>query len=135
MTIKILLLIRVQVPHDVAPKGRENKGDYISYRALLVTVGPLFGKKKKNVPVGYEIGRQTFTNAEDATMKSTATFPGQGTIRLRGAMTSVKNGLLRVPIVGGTGKFQGARGELVMGPGDTRWVNTYHLRLPESGIA
>jgi hypothetical protein len=135
MTIKILSLIRVTVPHDTAPKGRENSGDYVTYRALLVTVGPLFGKKKKNVPVGYELGTQTFTSATDAKIKSTVTFPGQGTIRVRGAMKSLKNGLTRVAIVGGTGKFQGAHGELLIGPGDTRSINTYNLSLPESGVA
>ena len=135
MTIKILSLIRVTVPHDTAPKGRENKGDYVTYRALLVTVGPLFGKKKKNIPVGYELGKQTFTSATDASIKSEVTFPGQGTLRVRGAMRTLKNGLTRVPIVGGTGKFAGARGELLIGPGDLKSVNTYHLSIPGVGVA
>ena len=57
VTIKILSRTQVAIPHDLVPKGRENKGDWISYKALLLTVGPLFGKKHKNQPVGFEAPR------------------------------------------------------------------------------
>ena len=136
MTFKILALSRVTVPHDLAPKGRENRGDWISYRSLLVTVGPLFGKKKKFAPVGFEAGTYTWTSATAARIKSTATFRGQGTIRIRGPITDHKDGTSTIPIVGGTGRFSGAHGVLVISPGTTlKAVNTYKLTLPESGVA
>jgi hypothetical protein len=136
MTFKILALSRVTIPHDLAPKGRENRGDWISYRSLLVTVGPLFGKKKKFTPVGFEAGKYTWTSATAARITSTATFRGQGTIKIRGAITDHKDGTSTIPIVGGTGKFTGARGVLVISPGTTlKAVNTYRLRLPETGVA
>src|SRR3954471_19395835 len=34
-TIKVLSLTRVSIPHDLKPKGRENRGDYIEFKDLL----------------------------------------------------------------------------------------------------
>lgn len=133
LTIKILSRTQVAIPHDLTPKGRENKGDWISYKALLLTVGPLFGKKHKNQPVGFEAGTQTYTNATDARVRGKSTFPGQGTIRFRGKMKELRNGMISVPVVGGTGKFAGAKGVLLIGPGQVQSVNTYRLRIPEQG--
>jgi hypothetical protein len=135
MTITILSLTQVTMPHDTTPKGRENKGDFIQYKALLVTVGPLFGRHEKNQPVGYEAGTQTFTSSTDVRVNGQATFPGQGTIEFRGDMRTLKNGLVSVPVVGGTGKFTGADGVLLIGPGDLKSVNTYRLSLPGAGVA
>ena len=133
MTITITSQMRNYTAHDLAPKGKENKGDWFQYRALLRTVGPLFGKKGKNMPVGWEAGTQTYMNKVDARIKGTATFPGQGTIKFRGVMRSLKNGMLSVPVVGGTGKFKGATGVLLIGAGNLTSVNTYRLKIPESG--
>jgi len=133
MTITILSRTQVAIPHDLAPKGRENKGDWITYKALLLTVGPLFGKKHKNQPVGFEAGTQTYTNATDARVRGKTTFPGQGTIQYRGKMKELRNGTISVPIVGGTGKFAGAKGVLLIGQGEVQSVNTYRLTIPEAG--
>jgi hypothetical protein len=135
LTITILSRTRIFVPHDLAPKGKENKGDWIRYRALLLTVGPLFGKKNKNQPVGWESGTQTYLNAVDARIRGTSTFPGQGTITFKGLMRSLKNGMISVPVIGGTGKFNGARGVLLIGAGSLQSVNTYHLNIPDTGAA
>ena len=133
LTITITSQMRNYTAHDLAPKGKENKGDWFQYRALLRTVGPLFGKKRKNLPVGWEAGTQTYINKVDARIKGTATFPGQGTIKFRGVMRSLKNGMLSVPVVGGTGRFKGATGVLLIGAGNLTSVNTYRLKIPESG--
>ncbi len=135
MTITILSVTRVTVPHDSSPKGRENKGDYIEYKALLLTIGPIFGKQKKNQPIGWEAGTQTYTSSTDVRVVGEATFPGQGTIKFKGAMKSLKKGFVSVRIVGGTGKFTGAQGVLLIGPGDLKSVNTYRLNLPGVGVA
>jgi len=135
LTITIVSRTRIFIPHDLAPKGKENKGDWIRYRALLLTVGPLFGKKKKNQPIGWESGTQTYLNAVDARIRGTSTFPGQGTITFKGVMKSLKNGLISVPVTGGTGKFNGATGVLLIGSGNLESVNTYHLRIPDTGVA
>jgi hypothetical protein len=133
LTIKVLSRTQVAIPHDLPPKERENKGDWIQYKALLLTVGPLFGKRHKNQPVGFEAGTQTYTNATDARVRGKTTFPGQGTIRYRGMMKELRNGMISVPIVGGTGKFAGAKGVLLIGPGQVESVNTYRLTIPEVG--
>jgi hypothetical protein len=133
MTFSIMSRVQVTQPFDTAPKGRENKGDYIKYKALLLTVGPLFGKQTKNQAVGYEEGTQTYLNATDARVRGKTTFPGQGTITYRGLMKSLRNGTISVPITGGTGKFSGAHGVLIIGPGDLTSLNTYRLSLPGAG--
>ena len=71
-------------------------------------------------------------NKVDARIKGTATFPGQGTIRFRGVMRSLKNGMISVPVVGGTGKFKGATGVLLIGAGN---LVGEHVppKIPESG--
>jgi hypothetical protein len=131
----ILSRMQVTQPFDIDPKGRENRGDYIKYKALLLTTGPLFGKQKKNQPVGWEQGTQTYLNATDARVRGKTTFPGQGTITYRGMMKSLRNGMISVPITGGTGRFTGAQGVLLIGPGDVSSLNTYRLSLPGAGIA
>jgi len=133
LTITIISRTRTYTQYDLKPKGKQNKGDWFRYRALLLTTGPLFGKKHKNVPVGWEAGTQTYVNPVDARIKGTATFPGQGTIKFRGLMRSLKNGMISVPVVGGTGKFKNAKGVLLIGAGDIQSVNTYRLTIPEPG--
>ena len=133
MTITILSRTRIYIPHDLAPRGKENKGDWIRYRAQLLTVGPLFGKKNKNQPIGWEAGTQTFVSGVDARIRGTTTFPGHGTIKFKGLMRSLRNGMISVPVIGGTGKFNGAKGVLLIGAGNLESVNTYHLRIPDTG--
>jgi len=123
-SIKVLSLTRVTIPHDLKPKGKENRGDYIEFKDLLVTIGPLFGTKE-NQPIGYDQGTLTYTSPSAARVLGVATFPGQGTIRFKGPMRPRRDGSNLVPIVGGSGKFGRAKGVLVIGPGDQRSVNTF----------
>ncbi len=128
ITIKVMSHARVTIPHDLAPKGRENKGDWIHYQDLLVTVGPLFGKKP-GIPVGWDKGTLTYTSPTTARVVGTAHFPGQGTLKFKGKMKPTKNGGSKVPIVSGGGKFQGAKGVLIIGPGNQRALNTFQFTL------
>jgi hypothetical protein len=134
MTFQLTSVTRVTTPHDLPPKGRENKGDYIVYKALLVAMGPLFGKVK-NRAVGYEEGTVTYTSATKARLRGISTFEGQGTVTFSGPMKELSKGRTSVPITGGTGKFHGAKGVIVIGPGDTKATNTYRLSLPCAGCA
>ena len=120
-------------PHDIAPKGRENRGDYIKYKALLLTVGPLFGKQKKNVAVGYEEGTQTYRTPPTRGCGARRRSRGRARSTFGALMKSLRNGTISVPIVGGTGKFTGAHGVLIIGPGDLSSLNTYRLSLPGVG--
>jgi hypothetical protein len=134
MTIQVLSLTRVSIPHDTPPKGKENKGDYIEYRDLLIAVGRLFGKQA-NQPVGWDKGTLTYTSAEDARLIGQAVFPGQGSIKFKGPMKPTRNGGSTVKIVGGTGKFVGAKGVLLIGPGNQRAINTFTFTVPGGGVA
>ena len=135
MTIKVLSLTRVSIPHDTPPKGKENRGDYIEYRDLLLTVGPLFGKKQANQPVGWDKGTLTYTSATAARVIGQAVFPGHGKIKFKGVMKPIGGGSTQVKVTGGSGKFVGARGVLIIGPGDQRALNTFRLTLPGGGVA
>jgi hypothetical protein len=133
-TIKVLSLTRVTIPHDLKPKGKENRGDSIEFKDLLVTVGPLFGKKA-NQPIGFDQGRLTYTSPNAARVLGVASFPGRGTIRFKGPLKPHPNGTNTVPIVGGSGRFESAKGVLVIGPGDQRSVNTFRFTVPGSVVA
>jgi len=133
-TIKVLSLTRVTIPHDLKPKKRENRGDYIEFKDLLVTIGPLFGKKA-NQPIGFDQGTLTYTSPTSARLLGVASFPGRGTIRFKGAMRPHPDGSNTVPIVGGSGRFEAAKGVLVIGPGDQRSVNTFRFTVPGSVVA
>src|SRR5262245_4570248 len=126
--------IRVSLPHDLPPKGRENKGDYIRYQDLLLNTEPNFGKKT-GVPVGWDKGTLTYTSATDARLTGSAFFPGYGSIKYGGVMKPLKNGASSVKIVSGGGKYVGARGVLIIGPGNEKALNTFRFTLPSTTVA
>jgi hypothetical protein len=134
MTITVLSLTRVSIPHDLPPKGKENKGDYIEYRDLLLAVGRLFGKQE-NQPVGWDKGTLTYTSKTEARIIGQAVFPGQGKLKVKGPMKELPNGSNTVKIIGGSGKFVGAKGVLIIGPGDQRALNTFRFTLPGGAVA
>jgi hypothetical protein len=116
---------------DKPPKG-VSKGDRLLLRSRLLNVRRQFGK-----PAGATVGRDqaliAMTSAKAGRIDGIATLPG-GTIRFRGEIGS--GGVAgQLSVTGGTGRYVGARGTLIVGEGDSP-LNTYHLRLPapaESG--
>jgi hypothetical protein len=134
MVITVESRIRVSIPHDLPPKGRENKGDSIKYQDLLLNTEPRFGKKK-GVPVGWDKGTLTYTSATDARLTGSAYFPGYGSIKFGGMMKPLANGASSVKILDGGGKYLGARGVLIIGPGNERALNTYRFTLPSGAVA
>jgi hypothetical protein len=140
MTLILISRTRVQTPHDYKPKGKPNKGDWISYQALLLGVEKIPGSNKYRAgdPVAWEEGKQTFTSTTDARLRGTAHFPGKGTITFSGMMVAQKNGVITVKVVSGTGKFHGATGVLLISSdagNDVDSVNIYRLTLRETGVA
>lgn len=134
VTITVVSHVRVSIPHDIAPKGRENKGDYLKYQSLLLNSGPQFGKKK-GVPVGWDKGTLTYLSPTLARFNGSAHFPGQGTITYRGVMKDIGHGNSSIAIVGGGGKYTGARGILIIGPGDLKALNTFRFTVPSGAVA
>ena len=62
----------------------------------------------------------------------TAILPN-GTLRLAGTVVPLANGVLQFRVAGGTGRYAKARGTVLVGSGDKRVLNTYHLTLPSGG--
>jgi hypothetical protein len=128
-TITVVSETRVSIPHDLAPKGTENKGDWFQYQALLLATAPLFGKKA-GIPVGWDKGTLQYTSRTATRINGTAHFPGQGSIKYRGRMKELANGSTTVPIVGGSGKFADANGVMTIGPGNREATNVFRFTVP-----
>lgn len=125
-TIEVTSVTVSMVGRDVKPKG-PSTGDSVTYRDRLLNAAPQFGKRRGAV-VGWDQGKLTYRTAHTATFAGKATLPG-GTLRLSGAVYSTPSGGLVVPIVGGTGRYSGARGTLTVGPGRDHVLNTYSFTL------
>lgn len=109
---------------DKAPKGL-SRGDVIHARFRLLNAAPQFGRKV-GTAVGKERSTYTFLSSTRATLSGSVTLPG-GTIRYGGL--GVVGSSAPVPVVGGTGRYAGARGRLVVGAGKSP-LNTYYLTVP-----
>lgn len=118
--------------HDIAPKGKANKGDSIDFKDLLVTTANNELGKKKNKPVGYDAGTVLYTSATASKIEGVTTFPGVGTLKFEGPMVTRKDGTVHIPVMSGTGSFKGAKGTLIIGVGNEKAPNTYRLVLPHS---
>jgi hypothetical protein len=117
-------------PADLPPQG-PSKGDTIVYRNRLLNTARRFGRPKGAV-VGSDRGTLTFTSAHTARYSGTAILP-DGTLRLAGSVIPLANGVLQFEVAGGTGRYAKATGNVLVGPGNARALNTYHLTLPDGG--
>jgi hypothetical protein len=115
---------------DRPPRG-PTAGDRIFSRSRLRNAVPQFGRAR-NAVVGSDRGTLTFTSASAVRLDVTATLPG-GTLRVRGPQRMLRDGGRRYPVVGGTGRFAGARGTVTVRPlsgTGSRASNVYRLTLP-----
>jgi hypothetical protein len=85
-----------------------------------------------SMKLGYTIRRQcrTFTKSCVATadFQTVTTLPG-GTVLADGKAISIATPNIRIPVTGGTGRFRGARGSVMISPSSTR-ISTYRLTVP-----
>lgn len=132
LVIKVTSVSVELTTKDRPPKGA-SKGDTVHFRDTLLNVAAQFGKKR-GAEVGTDTGTMTFLGPHSARFDGRTVLPG-GTLRLRGTVMSAGNGSIRVPVVGGTGRFRGAHGQLVAGPGAKRSLNVYTLTLPIAPVA
>jgi hypothetical protein len=109
---------------DKSPKG-PSRGDVVRARFRLLNVVPQFGRKS-GAAVGKEHSTIRLLSSTRASLSGVVALPG-GTLRYRGR--GVIGSSAPIPVVGGTGRFAGARGRLVVGNG-TAPLNTYYLTLP-----
>jgi hypothetical protein len=92
-----------------------------------------FGKKK-GARVGSDRGTMTFTSANTARFSGSATLPG-GKLTLKGWVTGLPDNSVAIPVTGGTGVFAGAKGFLIVGPGNAKALNIYRLTVTGSHVA
>jgi hypothetical protein len=131
VTIELTSLITQRADHDLPPKRKLNKGDFVGFRDLLLNREAQFGKKA-GVPVGYDVGTMTSTGGARTKIAVKAVFPKIGTITYSGPFVPRKDGTTVVPITGGTGGFKGATGMVVIGAGEAKSPNTYIVTVPHA---
>jgi hypothetical protein len=131
VTIQFTSWITQRTDHDLPPKGKLNKGDYVAFRDLLVNRKAQFGRKAGK-PVAYDIGTMTSTGGSGTKIYVKAYFPKIGTITYSGPFVTRKDGTAVVPITGGTGAFAGATGTVVIGAGQAKSPNTYIVTVPHA---
>jgi hypothetical protein len=126
LVIKVKSITISGTHFDAAPKGL-SKGDQFVGRSRLLNAARQFGK-----PVGAVVGSDdsvlTLTSSTTATVSGVARLPG-GTLRFKGGGHLSNGASPPIPVIGGTGRYAGARGTVVVGPGNTP-LNTYRLTLP-----
>jgi hypothetical protein len=132
LTLRVTSVALSVKPTDVAPKGR-SKGDTIAYRDRLLNARAQLGRRKGAV-VGSDQGTMTFTGRHTARFVGVARLRG-GTLKLAGKVGALPDHSLVIPVTGGTGRFAGAHGYLVAGPGSKTSLNTYTLTLPSAPVA
>ena len=132
ITVEVTSVGKSIVTHDKKPKGA-SKGDTIVYHDQLLNAVAQFGKKKGQA-VGIDHGTMTFLGAHRATFSGSARLPN-GSLTIEGAVTPLSNGLLTIPIVDGTGAYDGVTGTLIIGPGKSRALNIYRLTITSGNVA
>jgi hypothetical protein len=133
LTIKVTSVSVKLKNTDKPPKGA-SRGDTIVFQDNLLNAAAQFGKRV-GAKVGTDHGTMTFTSKSAAIFKGAATLPG-GTVTLDGKVMAGPDGKsLVIPVTGGTGRFKGATGFVLVGPGDKRSLNTYSLTFPTAPVA
>ncbi len=132
ITFSVTSVVVSVKPTDRPPKGT-SKGDTIEYRDRLLNTAARFGHPKGAV-VGSDHGTLTYTSAHTATFAGTAVLP-DGTLQLAGEVTPLTGGNLLFRVVGGTGRYAKATGDVLVGPGNKTALNTYRINLPSGNVA
>jgi hypothetical protein len=122
--------ITVAAQHrDRSPKGISN-GDTVVYHDRLVNAVAQFGKEVGD-RVGTDSGTFTYTSDATARYQGTCNLP-DGSIILRGNVLAAYGGQELIPVVGGTGRYKGAKGYMLVGPGRHAVLNTYEFTVERS---
>ena len=127
LTIQVTSIVVKVTSVDVRPKGT-SAGDKVIQRNRLVNTVRQFGKAR-GAHVGSDEGTVTFTSPHTERYEGITRLPG-GTLRVRGEVKLILGGGIRIPVVGGTGRFQSATGMLYVSQGEKRALNVYRITLP-----
>ena len=135
LTITILSRTRIFIPHDLAPKGKENKGDWIRYRAQLLTRS---GRSSaRSTRTSRSAGRRARrpSSARSTRGSRQDDVPGPGHDPVQGSDEVAQERDDQRPGHRRHRQVQRGEGVLLIGAGNLESVNTYHLNIPDSGIA
>jgi hypothetical protein len=127
LTIRVTSIVVKVTPVDVTPKGT-SAGDKVIQRNRLINAARQFGKARGS-HVGSDQGTVTFTSSHTERYEGVARLPG-GTLRVRGEVRLILGGGIRIPVVGGTGRYRAATGMLYVSKGEKRALNVYRITLP-----
>ena len=127
LTIQVTSIVVKVTSVDVRPKGT-SAGDKVIQRNRLVNTVRQFGKAR-GTHVGSDQGTVTFTGPHTERYDGITRLPG-GTLRVRGDVRLILGGGIRIPVVGGTGRYQAAKGMLYVSQGEKRALNVYRITLP-----
>jgi len=127
LTIQVTSVVVKVSAVDKKPKGA-SAGDHVFQRNRLLNTVRQFGKAK-GTHVGTDEGTVTFTGPHTERYDGVARLPG-GTLKVKGEVKALLGGGIRVPVVGGTGRYRAATGMLYVGPGESRALNIYRITLP-----
>ena len=137
MTIQLTSLITQRTDHDLPPKGKLNKGDYVGFRDLLLN------RKAAVRQEDGEAGRLRRRH-DDLHRRLEDEDQGEGDLpedrhdHLLGPVRHPEGRHDRDPDHRRHGGFAGATGTVVIGAGETKSPNTYVVTVPhplDLGIA
>jgi hypothetical protein len=129
--VRVISIATAVKTHDEPPKG-PSKGDYVIVDDKLTNAVAQFGKKKGAL-VGTDHAIEKNIGSNRVLVDGVARLPG-GTIHFKGELKVLdpKNGIAAVPVVGGTGDFESAKGTVAIAnltkDGKTA-LNVYSLKL------
>jgi hypothetical protein len=127
LTIQVTSVVVKVTSVDKRPKGT-SAGDRVIQRNRLLNTVRQFGKAK-GTHVGSDEGTVTFTSAHSERFDGVTRLPG-GTLHVKGAVRLLLGGGIRIPVVGGTGRYKAATGMLYVGEGEDRALNVYRITVP-----
>jgi Dirigent-like protein len=127
LTIQLTSVVVKVRSIDTDPKGT-SAGDRVIQRNKLLNTVRQFGKAK-GTHVGSDQGTVTFTSSHTERYDGVTHLPG-GTLKVKGAVRLILGGGIRIPVVGGTGRFKQASGMLYVAQGENRALNVYRITLP-----
>jgi hypothetical protein len=129
LTIQVTSIVVKYTPVDVRPKGT-SAGDKVIQRNRLINAVRQFGKAR-GTHVGSDQGTVTWTSPHTERYDGVTRLPG-GTLRVKGEVRRILGGGIRIPVVGGTGRYRAASGMLFVAEGDRRALNVYRITLPRN---
>jgi hypothetical protein len=121
--------------HPHPPPG--GRGDTYDSSLVLKNAGIAQFGKGQHAPVGamrftYTIRQQCTSFAvkcvATADFETVTTLPG-GTVVAGGKSISIASRNIRIPVIGGTGRYKGAKGTVTISPTSTQ-ISTYRLTVP-----